>query len=243
MPVNVWPGVTLPYKQEDKMEKSQETNITLEHLNKGMNAIIEKIEDLQEIYPRYDGLHKEHYDNHDQLKKEMQLIVQGQDTQCVQIDKIERKLEILENILGVIHYPNGTFSMSTPEKETSKDAISKATSMDTRPYYDRIAELAGDMHKARGEGMRDVNAVAIGVSTCGGGAAGGGPCTIGGLTFNQALEHMKCGRRVRREAWPNADYWINASTLSIENCKDCGASENIDWNDFIANDWKVELSK
>lgn len=129
------------------------------------------------------------------------------------------------------------------EKLISKDTKSDPISIDTRPYYDRIAELADDMHKARGEGMRDVGAVVVGVSTCGGGGAGGGPCTIGGLNFIQALEHMKCGRNVRRESWPNAGYWINASTLSIENCKDCGASENIDWNDFIANDWKVELTK
>ena len=123
------------------MQESQQSNITINDLNKGMNALVDhihrldkeidemkgflrdqsekksdknlvaihyielsdKINELQKhvgshnwadmLNERITELQKEHYDNHEHLKKEMQLIVQGQDTQCVQIDKLERRLE------------------------------------------------------------------------------------------------------------------------------------------------------
>lgn len=202
----------------------------LAELEKRHNALEEHLVSLENRAQQANRWLRKDFDRIEDLEKAFTCFKQDKDSLIESIEKSAKEPS------PAIH--------SLTERVRILESMCPSPLKETKSYYDRITELAGDIHKARGEGMRDINAVVVGVSTCGGGgSAAGGTCTIGALTFSQAVKYMNEGANARRESWPNAGFWINKETLSTEQCKDCKSTESLDWDDFIATDWKVELTK
>jgi hypothetical protein len=58
------------------------------------------------------------------------------------------------------------------------------------------------------------------------------------MKFNEAIQKLKEGKRVRRPVWDKDSYWKLGLDETI--CWKDGTSANIHINQIEANDWEVE---
>lgn len=95
-----------------------------------VNDLKRDTEDNHERIVKHFVMHQDHYANHEQLKKEFQLLVQGQDRQCEQIDTLQKLASELNTALLDVECEVGIEELSKSDQAIKTKGLTFAEAIE-----------------------------------------------------------------------------------------------------------------
>lgn len=171
---------------------------------------------VDELEEKYLAMHKDHYANHQQLKKELQLVVQSQDSMTEQLEKLECKQEAQSQTVNV----NLLDRIKALE---SSGNYNKDYGLDLHAELIKLME-SHLLLQTKVKALEDEQP-----ETC---------QVVVGKGFSEAWLAMLNGAKIKRENW-NSDVFIY-HTKGIINITSWDNDDNvISADDLNATDWIV----